>query len=149
MAVNRSPSLAKRLSSDRVYRLKLGSIGFSSLEEEPQAVLGAPGTTGAAERTKSLSALDSSELQELGLLYRQTASDLSVVLEDKTSVQLAAYLNQLLGRSHNLLYMGRSPKSSAIWRFYSQTYPRLFRETWRSTLLATVVFAAAAVAAGR
>ena len=94
---------------------------------------------------KSLTALDSRELQELGLLYRQTASDLSVVLEDKTSVQLAAYLNQLLGRSHNLLYMGRSPKASSIWHFYSQTYPRLFRETWRSTFLATVIFAAAAI----
>ena len=95
---------------------------------------------------QSLSALDNRELQELGLLYRQTASDLSVVLEDKTSVQLAAYLNQLLGRSHNLLYMGRSPKASAIWNFYSRTYPRLFRETWRPTLLATVVFAAGAIA---
>jgi len=95
---------------------------------------------------QSLSALDNRELQELGLLYRQTASDLSVVLEDKTSVQLAAYLNQLLGRSHNLLYMGRSPKAYAIWNFYSRTYPRLFRETWRPTLLATVVFAAGAIA---
>ena len=90
--------------------------------------------------------LDNRELQELGLLYRQTASDLSVVLEDKTSVQLAAYLNQLLGRSHNLLYMGRSPKAAAIWNFYSRTYPRLFRETWRPTLLATAVFAAGAIA---
>ena len=95
---------------------------------------------------QSLSALDNRELQELGLLYRQTASDLSVVLEDKTSVQLASYLNQLLGRSHNLLYMGRRPKASAIWNFYSRTYPRLFRETWRPTLLATVVFAAGAIA---
>ncbi len=95
---------------------------------------------------RRLSALDNRELQELGLLYRQTASDLSVVLEDNTSVQLAAYLNQLLGRSHNLLYMGRSPKASRIWTFYSQTYPRLFRETWRSTFLATVIFAAGAIA---
>jgi uncharacterized membrane protein SpoIIM required for sporulation len=95
---------------------------------------------------RSLSVLDNRELQELGLRYRQTASDLSVVLEDKSSVQLAAYLNQLLGRSHNLLYMGRSPKASGIWTFYSQTYPRLFRETWRPTLLATVVFAAGAIA---
>src|SRR5580658_10321362 len=88
------------------------------------------------QRSKGgLAALNHQELQELGLLYRQTAADLSVVLEDKSSVQLAAYLNQLLARSHNLIYMGRSPKASAIWRFYSQTYPRLFRETWRPTLL--------------
>src|SRR5215813_4985168 len=58
-----------------------------------------------------LSTLSHSELQELGLLYRQTASDLSVVLEDASSPHLAAYLNQLLGRSHNLIYMGRRPKA--------------------------------------
>jgi uncharacterized membrane protein SpoIIM required for sporulation len=95
---------------------------------------------------KGLAALESRELQELGLLYRQTASDLSVVLEDKTSVQLAAYLNQLLGRSHNLLYAGRRPKTSGILTFYSQTYPRLFRRALRPTLLALAIFAAGALA---
>ena len=59
------------------------------------------------------------ELQELGLLYRQAASDLATVREDITSRQLAAYLNQLLGRAHNLIYMGRRPKVSGIVRFYT------------------------------
>ncbi len=95
---------------------------------------------------KGLAALNSRELQELGLLYRQTASDLSVVTEDKTSVQLAAYLNQLLGRSHNLLYSGRRPKTSGILTFYSKTYPRLFRQALRPILLATAIFAAATLA---
>src|ERR1051325_8412872 len=61
-----------------------------------------------------VSALNHGELQELGLLYRQTASDLSVVLEDESGGQLAAYLNQLLGRSHNLIYLGQRPKASGI-----------------------------------
>jgi uncharacterized membrane protein SpoIIM required for sporulation len=95
---------------------------------------------------KGLHALDGRELQELGLLYRQTASDLSVVLEDNSRIQLAAYLNQLLGRSHNLLYLGQRPKASWIVTFYSETYPRVFREALPQTLLATALFLAAALA---
>jgi len=59
-----------------------------------------------------ISALDHLELQELGLLYRQTASDLATVREDVTSNQLAFYLNQLLGRAHNLIYMATNKKSA-------------------------------------
>src|SRR5258708_31204452 len=88
-----------------------------------------------------LTRLNHRELQELGLLYRQTASDLSVVLEDSTSAQLAAYLNQLLGRSHNLIYLGHRPKASGIAAFYRETYPRVFRETLPQTLLASAIFA--------
>jgi uncharacterized membrane protein SpoIIM required for sporulation len=93
-----------------------------------------------------LSALSHQELQELGLLYRQTASDLAAVREDATSRQLAAYLNQLLGRSHNLIYLGNRPKVSGIVRFYWETYPRVFRETFPLTLLALGIFVAAAIA---
>src|SRR5580700_1006514 len=90
-----------------------------------------------------LAALNHGELQELGLLYRQTAADLSVVLEDKSSVQLAAYLNQLLARSHNLIYTGRGPKASGLLEFYRETYPRVFREVLPQTLLAVAIFAVA------
>jgi len=93
-----------------------------------------------------ISALDHRELQELGLLYRQTASDLATVREDVTSNQLAFYLNQLLGRAHNLIYMGHKQKISGLVRFYSQTYPQVFRETFRQTFLAFLIFAVTAVA---
>jgi uncharacterized membrane protein SpoIIM required for sporulation len=93
-----------------------------------------------------LSALNHRELQELGLLYRQTAADLSVVLEDESSVQLAAYLNQLLARSHNLIYIGQGSKASGLVAFYRETYPRVFREVLPQTLLAVAIFAVAALA---
>jgi len=93
-----------------------------------------------------ISALDHRELQELGLLYRQTASDLATVREDVTSNQLAFYLNQLLGRAHNLIYMGHKQKISGLVRFYTQTYPQVFRETFRQTLLAFLIFAVTGVA---
>ena len=93
-----------------------------------------------------LAKLSHQELQELGLLYRQTASDLSVVMEDTSSTQLAAYLKQLLGRSHNLIYMGYRPKAGGIVSFYLNTYPRVFRETLPLTLVAIAIFAAGAIA---
>jgi len=93
-----------------------------------------------------ISALDHRELQELGLLYRQTASDLATVREDVTSNQLSFYLNQLLGRAHNLIYMGHQQKISGIVRFYAQTFPQVFRETFRQSLLAFVIFAVTGIA---
>jgi len=91
---------------------------------------------------RGIARLNHQELQELGLLYRQSASDLAVVREDATSRQLAIYLNQLLGRAHNLIYMGRRPKLGEALRFYEQ-YPRVFREMLPQTALAFAVFAVA------
>jgi uncharacterized membrane protein SpoIIM required for sporulation len=96
---------------------------------------------------RDVGALDHKNLQELGLLYRQTASDLATAREDITSSQLAAYLNSLLGRAHNLIYMGSKPKVAGIIRFYSETYPRIFRELWPQTMLALTIFAVTGVAA--
>ena len=61
--------------------------------------------------------------------------------------QLATYLNQLLGRTHNLIYLGHKPKVSGIVGFYRDTYPRIFRETLPQTLLAFAIFAVAGIVA--
>src|SRR5690348_14262652 len=86
------------------------------------------------------------ELQEFGLLYRQVAADLATVREDPASARLAAYLNQLMGRAHNLIYMGRRAKPAGIGRFYTTTFPQVFRSTFNYTLAAFVIFMAGAVA---
>ena len=91
------------------------------------------------QSSRGIAALSHAELKELGLLYRQTASDLAAVREDVNSRQLTAYLNQLLGRSHNLIYMGHKPKISALVHFYRDTYPRLFRETLPQTALSASI----------
>jgi uncharacterized membrane protein SpoIIM required for sporulation len=100
----------------------------------------------AASGRRSVTALTSAELQELALLYRQSASDLSTVREDPTSRQLALYLNQLLGRAHNLIYMGRRASRWGIWTFYKDSYPGIFRATFPDTFTAFVLFLAAALA---
>jgi uncharacterized membrane protein SpoIIM required for sporulation len=100
----------------------------------------------AVSGRRSVSALTPAELQELALLYRQSASDLSTVREDPTSTQLALYLNQLLGRAHNLIYMGRRTRRRGILTFYKDIYPAIFRETFPDTFTAFVLFLAAAFA---
>jgi uncharacterized membrane protein SpoIIM required for sporulation len=91
-------------------------------------------------------ALSHSELQELALLYRQTASDLATIREDVSSQNLARYLNQLLGRAHNFIYMGRRSRPGGILTFYRGTFPQIFHETLPYTLAAAAIFFSLAAA---
>jgi uncharacterized membrane protein SpoIIM required for sporulation len=93
---------------------------------------------------KGVHNLNGSELQELGLLYRQTASDLSTVVGDRANAQLAAYLNSLLGRSHNLLYTGKPASKLGILQFLAN-YPQVFRRNLALNGVATALFLAAAL----
>ena len=86
------------------------------------------------------------ELQELALLYRQTASDLATIREDDSSRNLAHYLNQLLGRAHNLLYMGRRSRAGGIVKFYREKFPQIFHDTLPYTIAAAAIFFAMAAA---
>jgi uncharacterized membrane protein SpoIIM required for sporulation len=93
-----------------------------------------------------VSALTHPEIQELALLYRQTAADLSAAREHAVNAQLAAYLNQLLGRAHNLVYAARPARTRSLAGFYTHTFPQVFRDTWRYTAGATALFALGAIA---
>jgi uncharacterized membrane protein SpoIIM required for sporulation len=95
---------------------------------------------------RGLGSLNHAELQELGLLYRQIAADLATAGEDRSSAHLAAYLNQLLSRAHNLIYMGKKQQASGLVAFYRDEYPRIFRETLPMTALAIGIFLVAMLA---
>ena len=97
---------------------------------------------------RGVAALDRTELRELALLYRQTAADLSVVREDRGSADLAAYLNALLGRAHNLIYSGGTPRARGIYDFYTRVYPAVFRQTLPYTTLAFALFMLGMLAGG-
>lgn len=79
-------------------------------------------------------------------MYRQTAADLSTAREDPGSAPLAQYLNQLLGRAHNLIYSGRPSRPAGILHFYAHTFPSSFRHALPYTLAAVGLFAAGAAA---
>lgn len=93
-----------------------------------------------------LHALGRDELRELGLLYRQTATDLSAVRGDSSSVQQSRYLNQLLGRAHNAVYSGQKKTVGRVAQFFWNEYPVIFRQYLRYTLVATGLFALGALA---
>jgi hypothetical protein len=80
----------------------------------------------ARSEKSGIRTLNHHELRELALLYRQAASDLSTVREDPSSQRLAESLNQLLGRAHNCIYMGRRRQASRIVEFYRDTSRKYF-----------------------
>ena len=67
------------------------------------------------------------ELQELALLYRQVAADLSVLRQDTTARTFAAYVNQLLARAHHIIYSGRKTNLLTLFRFLRDEYPAIFQ----------------------
>lgn len=95
---------------------------------------------------RGITALGHDELRELALLYRQAAADLSVAREDRASAHRAQYLNQLLGRAHNLIYSAGRPKPAGLVDFYLRQFPAAFRDTLPYTLAAFALFVAGAVA---
>lgn len=95
---------------------------------------------------RGLAALTRSELQELGLLYRQTAGDLATVREDPGSARFAASLNLLLARAHHNIYALDRPKASAALQFVRQTFPRAVRRNAAHCVIACLVFVMAAAA---
>lgn len=88
-----------------------------------------------------LRSLSRSDLQELSLLYRQTAADLAAIREDPGSVHFARYVNQLLVRAHNTIYSGHRASPLKALSFFWTTYPAAFRRNLKHCLLATLIFA--------
>ena len=84
--------------------------------------------------------LHRSGLRELGLLYRQTATDLSALREDPGSQHYARYLNQLLGRAHNIIYTGKKSTPLSVVHYFRYEYPATFRRFLPYTALAVVLF---------
>jgi uncharacterized membrane protein SpoIIM required for sporulation len=92
-----------------------------------------------------LKSLTRSDLQELSLLYRQTAADLAAIREDRGSVHFARYVNQLLVRAHNTIYSGRRASAKSIFSFFWETYPATFRRYWKHCLMSVTIFLVAGV----
>ena len=92
-----------------------------------------------------MKSLSRSDLQELSLLYRQTAADLAAIREDRSSVHFARYVNQLLVRAHNTIYSGHRASPLAALSFFWDTYPAVFRRLLKHCLLAVLIFAIAGI----
>ncbi len=82
-----------------------------------------------------LGQLTRAELQEMALLYRQVAADLSVLRQDTTARSYAAHVNQLLARAHHIIYSGRKTNLLTLFRFLRDEYPAIFQKQINYVLL--------------
>lgn len=96
-------------------------------------------------RTSGFRALTPGELQELGQLYRQVASDLATVREDPGSVRFETYLNALLARAHNTIYSADRSTSRGLVRFLTRTFPQAVRDHATYCGIAAALFWGAAI----
>jgi uncharacterized membrane protein SpoIIM required for sporulation len=99
------------------------------------------------ERTSTggYKSLTRDELQELGLLYRQIASDLAALRDDRGSAHYAQYLNQLLARAHHTIYSAERQSPRAIFAFWLVTFPQTLRRNLGPIAVALALFAGAAI----
>jgi uncharacterized membrane protein SpoIIM required for sporulation len=74
-----------------------------------------------------LSHLSRAELQEMALLYRQVAADLSALRQDSTAQNYALYVNQLLSRAHHIIYSGRKTSLRTLFLYLRDEYPAIFQ----------------------
>jgi uncharacterized membrane protein SpoIIM required for sporulation len=94
--------------------------------------------------TDGVKSLNRDDLRDFGLLYRQSAADLSAARADGAARNLEQYLNRLVGRAHNFVYSGRKLGFRSLWDFFAHGYPRLLRRLSGYVTLAVVVTLGAA-----
>src|SRR5665213_644874 len=94
--------------------------------------------------TDGVKSLDRDDLRDFGLLYRQSAADLSAARADGAARNLEQYLNRLVGRAHNFVYSGRQLGFRSLWDCFAHGYPRLLRRMSGYVVLAVAVTVGAA-----
>jgi uncharacterized membrane protein SpoIIM required for sporulation len=101
------------------------------------------------DRQVGRSGLSADEVRELGRLYRAVTSDLALARRDFPNQRVTLYLNQLLTRTHSVIYQQNVTDLRPIAHYFTQTLPRIFRETAVFTLIAFLLFLIPAVIAFR
>src|SRR6202789_996734 len=92
-----------------------------------------------------LGQLSRAELQEMALLYRQVAADLSVLRQDVTARTYAVHVNQLLARAHHIIYSGRKANLRTLFLFLRDEYPAVFQRQFGYVLASILVSVAFAI----
>ncbi len=92
--------------------------------------------------------LSTADIEKLASLYRAASSDLALARRDFPRHRVTQYLNQIVARTHSVLYQGEPLAWNRIVNFALRGFPRLFRETFIFTLIGFLLFAIPALIAG-
>lgn len=90
--------------------------------------------------TQGRLALSADEVAQLGNLYRAASSDLALAQRDFPQHRVTAYLNQLVGRAHAIIYRHEPLGWQRLGYFITTSYPRLFREMAVFFVVAMLLF---------
>jgi uncharacterized membrane protein SpoIIM required for sporulation len=99
----------------------------------------------AQSDTSGLGQLSRAELQEMALLYRQAAADLSVLRQDATSRTYALHVNQLMARAHHIIYSGRKTNLLTVFTYLRDQYPVVFQKQFHFVMFSLAVTLAGAL----
>lgn len=75
-------------------------------------------------------------VQQVGRLYRQTASDLAYARTYFPGSPTVGYLNQLVAQAHSLIYAEEPQRIRTLLQFFWLEVPRTVRRHWRAVVLA-------------
>lgn len=97
---------------------------------------------------RDVSRLSPADIEQLASLYRAASSDLALAKRDFPRHRVAQFLNQLVARTHSVLYQGEPLAWNRIVDFALRGFPRLFRETFLFTFIAFLLFTIPALLSG-
>ena len=89
---------------------------------------------------KTMQQLSPTEIIELGRLYRAITSDLALAQRDFPQHRVTIYLNQLVARTHTVVYRSEPLALNRIWRFITTGFPQVYRANFVFTLVAALFF---------
>jgi uncharacterized membrane protein SpoIIM required for sporulation len=104
---------------------------------------------GLLEKSKrGVGQLSPDEVRLLGALYRSVTSDLAWAQREFPQHKVTRYLNQLVARSHAVIYHDEPLALRRLLHYITTGFPRLYRETFRFTLTALLLFCLPALLVG-
>jgi uncharacterized membrane protein SpoIIM required for sporulation len=83
-----------------------------------------------------LNALSPAQVLSMAELYRRSTADLARAQRDWPGEPVHRYLNGLVARGHGIVYRRGGEVMKRIKRFYVETLPRTYRESWRFVVAA-------------
>lgn len=99
-------------------------------------------------RWSGTTALGRAELNELGRLYRQVATDLAYARQQGADQKVVDYLNSLLSQAHGVFYRSRRGRLIDGLRTFYYTFPEMVRRHWKVVMLAIGITLMAMLFAG-
>lgn len=90
------------------------------------------------KRTKNK--LTSKHIERFNQLYQKVAQHLSYCQTYFPNEDVTLYLNEIVAKSHNLLYKDQVTSWQQIRHFFSTTFIQLFLEQWKFIFIAMILF---------